>query len=144
MLTIALFTDNLTMARHYAARGVDYVHFHIDNDKVSLQDIIEILPWLEGLQFAFSSEVHGHSELSELLGDQVDELHFVSRQGEHYFLENEDQTNPIAISIIATTGKDNHTIPAKTQLAGFYTPPETEPGIADYEAVDALLDSIID
>ncbi len=46
---IAMQVANLTDARYFAARGVDYLLF--DVDQVSLEHIIEIKEWVEGPLF---------------------------------------------------------------------------------------------
>lgn len=43
---IATQITNLTDARYFAARGIDYLLF--DLDKISLQQILEIKEWVEG------------------------------------------------------------------------------------------------
>lgn len=62
---IATEVTNLTDARYFAARGIDYLLF--DLDKISLEQILEIKEWVEGPELLILLSLSSLSLLDEAI-----------------------------------------------------------------------------
>ncbi len=136
------------MARYYAARGIEMIHFHIDGDGFGLSDFEEIYPWVEGVTFVLSSDINDHQELFNQYSGRVDGLGLLDRDGDDLVLSVGDKTIRLSIDIANKNAQgliiqDYSTLDKSSinqDYLAFYSPTELEPGIADYETMDEILD----
>lgn len=88
---IAAEVENLTDARYFAAWGVDYISFDLQNDLLDTSTIKEIIDWIEGPQY------YGHLTNVTIESDTLEKYNQLGLRGLiiNPFIET-DRVHPIS------------------------------------------------
>lgn len=151
---IAANITNLTDARYFAARGVDYLMFEVK--ALSLDKILEIKEWIEGPEHILSFDLSSLSLLEEAIikikpacVTGIDpQVHHELKQYESHVevITREDEARIVIDEVTykkVTTLKD---LRALEEEAGVIVSggDENEVGVKDFDVLDEILDHLED